>query len=128
MDIKYYDLISTAIIGVVIVTAVNYLFLGIIEIDSLAYLALGYLTGYFINAIGSLMAFVYYKTIGGRPSDKLLTPVPGQDWTGYKKVPLFFSANTVERLRYFPWLSVDIYAISGFICLIMVELRLCLLP
>ena len=29
MDIKYYDLLSTAIIGVVIVTVVNYLFLGI---------------------------------------------------------------------------------------------------
>lgn len=99
MDIKYYDLISTAIIGVVIVTAVNYLFLGNIEIDSLAYLALGYLTGYFINAIGSLMAFVYYKTIGGRPSDKLLTPVPGQDWTGYKKVRFYESQRVIDTIR-----------------------------
>lgn len=39
MDIKYYDLLSTAIIGVVIVTMINFLFLGNIEIDSIVYLA-----------------------------------------------------------------------------------------
>lgn len=99
MDIKYYDLFSTAIIGIVIVTAVNYLFLGNIEIDSIAYLALGYLAGYFINAIGSLMACIYYKTIGGRPSDKLLTPVPGQEWTGYKRVRFYETQMVINTIR-----------------------------
>ena len=99
MDIKYYDLLSTAIIGVVIVTVVNYLFLGNIEIDSIAYLALGYLTGYFINAIGSLVEFVYYKTICGKPSDRLLTPIPGQDWTGCKNVHFYEAQRVVEAIR-----------------------------
>ena len=49
MDIKYYDLLSTTIIGVTIVASINYLFLENIEIDGIVYLALGYLAGYFIN-------------------------------------------------------------------------------
>ena len=49
MDIKYYDLLSTTIIGVVLVSVVNYLFLENIQIDAVAYLALGYLVGYFIT-------------------------------------------------------------------------------
>lgn len=52
MDIKYYDLLSTTIIGVTIVAAINYLFLYNMEIDGVVYIALGYLAGYFINAIG----------------------------------------------------------------------------
>jgi hypothetical protein len=99
MDIKYYDLLSTAIIGVVIVTVVNCLFLGNIEIDSIAYLALGYLAGYFINAIGSLIEFIYYKTIGGKPSDQLLTPVSGQDWTGCKKVRFYEAQRAIETIK-----------------------------
>ncbi len=99
MDIKYYDLLSTAIIGVVIVTVVNYLFLGNIEIDSIAYLALGYIAGYFINAIGSLIEFIYYKTICGKPSDKLLTPVPGQNWTGCSKVRFYEAQRVIDSLR-----------------------------
>lgn len=99
MDVKYYDLFSTAIIGVVIVTAVNYLFLGNAEIDSIAYLALGYLAGYFINAIGSLVAPIYYKSIGGRPSDKLLTLIPGQIWTGCKKVRFYEAQVVIDIIR-----------------------------
>ena len=99
MDIKYYDLLSTAIIGVVVVTAINILFLNNIEIDSIAYLALGYLAGYFINAIGSLMEFIYYKTIGGMPSDKLLTPITGQKWTGYQKVRFYETEKVIESLK-----------------------------
>ena len=48
MDIKYYDLLSTTIIGVTIVAAINYLFLENIEIDGIVYLALGYLAGYLL--------------------------------------------------------------------------------
>lgn len=99
MDIKYYDLLSTAIIGVVIVTMINILFLGNIEIDSIAYLALGYLAGYFINAIGSFMEFVYHKTIGGMPSDNLLTIVPGQKWTGYKRVRFYEAQRVVDTIK-----------------------------
>lgn len=72
MDIKYYDLLSNTIIGVTIVATINYLFIGNIEIDGVVYLALGYLAGYFINAIGSLLEGFYYKTINGMPLANVL--------------------------------------------------------
>ena len=97
MDMKYYDLLSTAIIGVVVVAIVNYFLLGNIVIESVACLAVGYMVGYFINAIGSLLEDVYYRAIGGRPSDKLLTPVEGQRWTGYSRVK-FYDIEKATRL------------------------------
>lgn len=99
MDVKYYDLLSTAIIGVVIVTVVNYLFLENINIDSVAYLALGYLAGYFINSIGSLFESFYHWTIGGIPSDKLLTPINGKEWTGYGRVRFYETEKVIKRLK-----------------------------
>ena len=99
MDIKYYDLLSTTIIGVIIVAAINYLFFGNMEIDGVVYLALGYLAGYFINAIGSLLENFYYKTINGMPSDKLLTIVNGQNWTGCKRVKFYEAEKAIEMLK-----------------------------
>ena len=99
MDIKYYDLLSTAIIGIVIIALVNYLFLGNVEINSIAYLALGYVVGYFINAIGSLLEFIYYKTIGGMPSDILLSPTEGKNWTGYKRIKYYEASKAIETLK-----------------------------
>lgn len=64
MEMKYYDLLSAAIIGIVVVAATNYLFCGWIELDGIVLLALGYVVGYFINAIGSLLEGFYYRTIG----------------------------------------------------------------
>lgn len=99
MDIKYYDLLSTTIIGVAIVAIVNYLFLGNIDVDGVVYLALGYLTGYFINAFGSILEGIYYWVIGGRPSDNLLKVVNGQNWTGYKRVKFYEPERVIERLK-----------------------------
>ena len=99
MDIKYYDLLSTTIIGVTIVAALNYFFLENIEIDGVVYLALGYLAGYFINAIGSLLEGFYYKTINGMPSDKLLTLVDGQNWTGYERVKFYEAEKVIAMLK-----------------------------
>lgn len=99
MDIKYYDLLSTTIIGVTIVASINYLFLENIEIDGIVYLALGYLAGYFINAIGCLLEGFYYKTINGMPSDKLLTLVDGQNWTGCKRVKFYEAEKVIAMLK-----------------------------
>lgn len=96
---KYYDLLSTAIIGVVVVAIVNYFFLGNINIDGIAYLAVGYMVGYFINAIGSLFEDIYYCTIGGKPSDMLLTPVEGRRWTGYSRVKFYDVEKANELLK-----------------------------
>lgn len=99
MDIRYYDLLSTTIIGVIIVAVVNYLFFGNLEIEGVVYLALGYLVGYFINALGSLLESLYYKTINGMPSDKLLTLVEGQNWTGCSRVKFYEAEKAIEALR-----------------------------
>lgn len=99
MDIKYYDLLSTTIIGVAIVAVINYLFFENIELDGVVYLALGYLSGYFINAIGSLLECFYYKTIKGKPSDKLLTLVDGQNWTGCRGIKLYDTKKVIEMLK-----------------------------
>lgn len=99
MDLKYYDLLSTAIIGVVIVAVVHYLFMEKVDVDGVVYLALGYIAGYFINAIGSLLEGIYYKTIGGMPSDKFLTLVDGQDWTGYKRIKFYEAEKAIHALR-----------------------------
>ena len=98
MDIKYYDLLSTAIIGVALVAVINHLFMGNVDIDGIVYLVLGYITGYFINALGSVFEPIYYKTIGGKPSDKLLTLIPGQNWTGYEKVRFYGADQVIKTL------------------------------
>lgn len=99
MDIRYYDLLSTAIIGVIVVAIINYLFFGNIEIDGVVYLALGYLVGYFINALGSLLESLYYKTINGMPSDKFLTLVEGRNWTGCNRVKFYEAEKVIEALK-----------------------------
>ena len=99
MDIRYYDLLSTAIIGVIVVAVANCLFFGNLEIDGVVYLALGYLVGYFINALGSLFESLYYKTINGMQSDKLLTLVEGQNWTGCNRVKFYEAEKAIEALR-----------------------------
>ena len=41
----------------------------------------------------------YYKTIGGKPSDKLLTLVKGQDWTGCNRIKFYETEKVVEFLK-----------------------------
>lgn len=99
MDLKYYDLLSSAIIGIIVVAIVNYLFFENLEIISVVYVSLGVIAGYFVNAIGSSLECFFYKCIGGKPSDKLLTLVSGQNWTGYKRVKFYESEKVVSMLK-----------------------------
>lgn len=99
MNLNYYDLLSTTIIGVLIVAITNHLLCDDIEISSVTYLAAGYVVGYFVNALGSLLEKEYYKTIGGRPSDKLLSLVAGQNWTGYERIKFYEANAAITRLR-----------------------------
>lgn len=99
MNLNYYDLLSTTVIGVVVIAVVNYLFLGNLKIDATVYLVFGSVAGYFINAIGSFFEDSYYQIIKGKPSDKLLLLKAGQNWTGCNRVK-FYEANTaISRLR-----------------------------
>lgn len=99
MNFSYYDLLSTTIVGVPIVAAVNHLFWDDIEIGSIVYLTAGYIAGYFVNSLGSILEDFYYWSIRGKPSDKLLSLVAKQDWTGYGHIK-FYEANTaLTRLK-----------------------------
>lgn len=100
MDIKYYDLLSSTIIGASVVAVVNTLFYENVNVDAVVYLALGYLVGYFLNAVGCLLERFYFKKMkGGIPSDNLLTLVEGQNWTGYKRVKFYQAEKAIELLK-----------------------------
>lgn len=99
MELKYYDLLSNTIIGVVLIAVAKIIWFNGQSLDVEAYIAGGYLLGYFINAISSLMEPVLYWLIGGMPSDRLLTPEKGQDWTGIRKVKFYETRSAIEKLR-----------------------------
>ena len=99
MSFKYYDLLSNLTVGIVVFYAIWKLFLSDLEISEWAVIPAGYVVGYFVDAISSLIEPLLNKTICGMPSDRLLTPVPGQKWTGIKKVKFFFTNEAVKALR-----------------------------
>lgn len=73
MEFKYYDVLSSLVVGYVVLIIGMYSFQ--IEYNSdytVAYLAIAFLCGYIINSIGSLLEPIYYFTIGGKPSNRLL--------------------------------------------------------
>lgn len=100
MNFKYYDLLSTIIVGYFAIMA--YLIISGTEYDadlSVAYIAAGYVVGYIINAVAGLMETFWYWTIGGMPSDVLLTPKAGKDYTGIRRVKFYHAEEAVTKLR-----------------------------
>lgn len=99
MSFKYYDLLSNLTVGIVVFYAIWKLFLSDLEISEWVVVPAGYVIGYFVDAVSSLIEPLLYRTICGRPSDKLLTPIPGQKWTGIKKVKFYHTEEAVKALR-----------------------------
>ena len=99
MSFKYYDLLSNLTVGIVVFYAIWKLFLPDLEISEWAVIPAGYVVGYFVDAISSLIEPLLNKTICGMPSDRLLTPIPGQKWTGIKKVRFYFANEAIKALR-----------------------------
>lgn len=99
MSFKYYDLLSNLTVGIVVFYAIWEMFLPDLEIKEWIVIPAGYVVGYFLDAISSFIEPVLYKSICGIPSDKLLTPVSGQKWTGIKKVKFFYAEEAVKSLR-----------------------------
>ncbi len=99
MSFKYYDLLSNLAVGIVVFYAIWKLLFPDLEISEWVVIPAGYVLGYFLNAISSLIEPFLFCTICGKPSDKLLTPVPGKNWTGIKKVRFYFAVQTVEALK-----------------------------
>ena len=99
MNFKYYDLLSNLTVGVVVFYAVWQLLFPQLEMSEWVVVPAGYIVGYFLNAFSSFIEPFLYKTICGMPSDRLLTPVPGQQWTGIRKVKFYFTNEAVNALR-----------------------------
>jgi hypothetical protein len=99
MSFKYYDLLSNLTVGIVAFYAIWKLVFPDVEISEWVVIPAGYVLGYFLNAISSLIEPFLFCTICGKPSDKLLTPVCGQKWTGIKKVKFYFAEEAVKFLK-----------------------------
>lgn len=99
MSFKYYDLLSNLTVGIVVFYAIWKLVFPDLEISEWIVIPAGYVLGYFLNALSSLIEPFLFCTICGKPSDKLLTPVSGQKWTGIKKVKFFFAEEAVKALK-----------------------------
>ncbi|MBR5907085.1 MAG: hypothetical protein IKZ50_01665 [Bacteroidales bacterium] len=99
MSFKYYDLLSNLTIGIIVFYAIWKCFLPDSDISEWVVIPAGYVVGYFVDAISSLIEPLLFRTICGRPSDKLLTPIPGQKWTGIKKVKFYHAEEAVKALR-----------------------------
>ena len=108
MEFKYYDILSRLVMGYVVLVIGMYLCDIKYNNDyTVAYLAMAFLCGYIINAVGSLLQPIYYITIGGKPSNRLLSNdrkkhcwlyhlfVPKN--TGIRKVR-FYETDNVRRL------------------------------
>ena len=99
MNYKYYDLLSNLTVGMIAFYALWKYFIPNYEISEWVVVPSGYVVGYFLNALSSLMEPLFYKIICGKPSEKLLTLVPGQRWTGIKKVRFYFAEKAIDELK-----------------------------
>jgi len=99
MSFKYYDLLSNLTVGIVVFYVIWKLLFPNWEINEWVVIPAGYVVGYFLNAISSLIEPLLFKSICGKPSDKFLTPVPGKPWTGTRKVKFYFPLQAVESLK-----------------------------
>lgn len=100
MEFKYYDLLSNIIVGYFTMMAYLYA-LGIDynEDYAVAYIAAAYVLGYVINAVSSMMEGFWYKTIGGMPSNNLLTLKEGKEYTGTDKIRFYDGEEAIKKLK-----------------------------
>ncbi len=100
MEFSYYDLLSRIIVGYFTLIASFYAFgINYNEQHSIAYIAAAFVIGYFLNAISSILENFWFWTIGGKPSDKLLTINPKKKYTGISKVRLYDTQQIINKLK-----------------------------
>lgn len=99
MNFKNYDILSNLILGYILLMAL----LPMLGISfewkaSIAYLAIAYVIGYMINAIGSWIEGFYFWTIGGKPSDVLLLPInQRKKCSGHSRI-IFYQVDEVTKM------------------------------
>lgn len=100
MNFKYYDLLSSLIIGFFAIVALLYATGNEYDKDlTMAYMAGSYVVGYLINALSSLIEPFWYFTICGMPSDKLLTIDSKKKYTGINRVRFYHAQEAIDKLR-----------------------------
>lgn len=99
MEYKYYDLLSCLVVGISVFSVTVYLLFPDAGIPEITYVPLGYLTGYFLNAISSILEIFFFWTIGGKPSDVLLSVKEDQLWTGCSKVRFYYAKEAISYLK-----------------------------
>lgn len=112
MKFKYYDVLSSLVVGYVLLVIGMYSFQ--IEYNSdytVAYLAIAFLCGYIINAIGSQLESLYYFTIGGKPSDRLLSNDEKEHCRLYN---FFVPKNTgINKVRFYETATIRKLLLEG---------------
>ncbi len=100
MNFKYYDVISSLVVGYVLLVIGMYAFQIKYSNDyTVAYLAFAFICGYIINSVGSLFEPIYYFTIGGKPSNRLLNEGKEKHCWVYH---LFIPRNTgIRKVRFY---------------------------
>ena len=100
MEFKYYDLLSNIIVGFFTMMAYLYAFgIDYNEDYVVAYIAASYVVGYVINALSSLLEGFWNWTIGGKPSEKLLTIDSSRSYTGISKVRFYDAEEALNKLK-----------------------------
>ena len=101
MKFKYYDMLSTLLTGAVFLFAVLYAcnLNEILAMNEFFLICLAYMAGYILNAISALFEKFYYCTMGGKPSDVLLTPNPNGGPVGYGRIKFYDSNKAVQLLK-----------------------------
>lgn len=91
MTFKYYDLLTHLVPGIIVLGTIQFgLGISYDALSPVPALALSYIVGYIINALGSWLENIYFITWGGKPSTKLL------DGIGTRKVK-FFEADKIKQ-------------------------------
>lgn len=112
MNFKYYDIMSNLVVGyVVLVIAMYSLQIEYNKDYTIAYLAFAFLCGYVINSVGSLLEPIYYFTIGGKPSSRLLNEGKEKHCLLYH---FFIPKNTgIKKVRFYETKNIRKILIRG---------------
>lgn len=99
MNFKYYDLLSCLVSGILICCSLNLVFDLHFDYEAVTLLGVAYVVGYFINTISALCESTYYKLMGGKPSDVLLSPKEGVSYTGYGRIKFYQTDKAIQLLK-----------------------------
>lgn len=101
MNFRNYDILSNLVLGYILLLAL----LPMVGLTfewkaSIAYLAIAYVIGYMVNAIGSWIEGFYYMTIGGKPSDFFLTPSDKKKkYSGHSRIKFYHTDEVIRMLK-----------------------------